>query len=177
MLQIVPRRPTPGDATGYKEAMAQLASAVSVAACWDGALPAGLLVSSLTPLSAEPPRVLFCVQKSVRSHDAFLRASVCSLHVLAEPDLEEARRFSEAGRQVERFDPMRWSLDRDSPPRYRLALIGLVGRIRSRIDAGTHSVFVVNLTETDVREGAPLVYVQRRYAGVRPLGSSPSESP
>jgi flavin reductase len=149
--------------------MAQLASAVSIAACWDGERPAGLLVSSLTPLSAEPPRILFCVQKQLRSHDAFLRADACSLHVLAEPDLDEARRFSDAHRHAERFDPAGWSLARTEPPRYRFALIALVGRIGHRIDAGTHSVFIVNLTETDVRDGAPLVYAQRRFSGLRPV--------
>jgi flavin reductase (DIM6/NTAB) family NADH-FMN oxidoreductase RutF len=125
----------------------------------------------LTPLSAEPPRVLFCVQKQVRSHDAFLRTEACSLHVLAEPDLDEAQRFSEAGRHSERFDLTGWRLDRAGPPRYRFALIGLIGRIGHRIDAGTHSIFVVNLTETDVREGEPLVYAQRRFAGLRPVSA------
>jgi flavin reductase len=39
--------------------------------------PRGLLVSSITGLSVDPPRFLFCVRKEASSHDALLAADPC----------------------------------------------------------------------------------------------------
>ncbi len=153
----------------FRNAMSRLATAVGVAACWEGTRPAGLLVSSITPLSIEPPRLLFCVQKSTRSHDAFLNATDCSLNVLSDADRNEAERFSRAAHYWERFDPTLWSLDSASPPRLRAALISVQGAIDHRMDAGTHSVFVVNVERVSLGEGGPLIYFDRAYAALRPL--------
>ena len=153
----------------FRDAMSRLATAVGIAACWEGSRATGLLVSSITPLSVEPPRLLFCVQKSTRSHDAFLRAAECSLNVLSDADRIEAERFSTAARHWERFAPETWSLDRAAPPRYRAALIAIQGTIDHRMDAGTHSVFVVNVERVSTGEGGPLVYFDRGYSSLRPL--------
>jgi flavin reductase len=153
----------------FKDAMARLAGGVGVAACWDGEAPVGLLVSSIAVLSVEPPRVLFCVRKATRSHNALFRTRQCSLNILAESDRGEAERFSDPVRTHERFDPSRWSLEPQSPPRHRTALIGLVGSIVHRLDAGTHTVFVLGVNQADARDARPLVYFDRSYAGLHVL--------
>jgi flavin reductase len=151
----------------FKNAMSRLASGVGIAACWRADRPVGLLVSSMTSVSADPPRVLFCVQKTAHSHDSFLEASHCSLNILAEDDHAEADKFSSWARHAERFDPALWGLDRRSPPAYAAALIELAGSIIHRLDAGTHSVFVVHVDKARVREAAPLIYFDRRYGRLR----------
>ena len=160
------------DSQDFRNAMSRLAGGVGVAACWNGEEPAGLLVSSIAVLSVEPARVLFCVQKTARSHDALFRARRCSLNLLAERDRAEAERYSKAERSSERFDLGRWSLDPAAPPRHRSALVGLTGAIGHRMDAGTHTVFVLNVSEAEVQDAGPLVYFDRGYAGLRPLGEA-----
>lgn len=160
------------DNQDFRNAMSRLAGGVGVAACWNGEAPAGLLVSSIAVLSVDPARVLFCVQKTARSHNALFHARRCSLNILAERDRTEAERFSNAARSGERFDPNVWSLDPADPPRHRSALVGLTGSIGHRMDAGTHTVFVLNVTDAEVRDAGPLVYFDRGYAGLRPLGEA-----
>jgi flavin reductase (DIM6/NTAB) family NADH-FMN oxidoreductase RutF len=159
-------------ATGeaFKDAMSRLAVGVVVAACWgaDGA-PVGLLVSSIAPVSAEPPRILFCVQKTARSHNALFAAQRISLNILSETDRAEAERFSSAERGLERFDPSEWYLDPQTPPQRRSALVSLTGGVGHRMDAGTHTVFILNVSDIDVRDAKPLVYFDRRYTSLRPL--------
>jgi flavin reductase len=163
--------PATADAIGqdFKNAMARLAGGVGVAACWNGEVPTGLLVSSIAALSADPPRLLFCVQKTARAHDALFHARDCSLNILAEGDRDEAEAFSSTDRTPERFNPETWRLDGASPPRHRSPLVCIVGAIGHRMDAGTHSVFVLNVREAAAREAPPLVYFDRRYASLRPL--------
>ncbi len=151
------------DTDSFRQAMARLASGVAIASCWEGVTPRGLLVSSITTLSTEPPRVLFCVRKASASHNALLRATRCGLAVLAEHDQEEAERFSQADRAAGRFDPRRWALDAQAPPRYRTPLIGLDGAIGHRIDAGTHTIFVLNIRRAHASEDRPLLYFDRGF--------------
>ena len=150
----------------FRDAMARLASGVAIAACWDGQTPRGLLVSSITALSTEPARVLFCVRQASASHSALLHARQCSVAILAEDDLEEAERFSNSTRTAERFDPAIWRLTPDAPPQYRAPLIALTGQVCARIDAGTHTIFVLNVQSATTRRGEPLVYFERAFRGL-----------
>ena len=156
------------DPETFRDAMARLAGGVAVAACWDGAEPKGLLVSSLTGLSMEPPRVLFCVRKAASTHNPLLKSRDCSLSILSEDDQEDAERFSRVERTAERFDPSLWSLDRREPPRRLSAMIGLTGHLSHRIDARTHTIFILDVQSVQTRDGAPLVYFDRAFRGLRP---------
>jgi len=161
------RREPPIDPDRFRDAMSQLAGGVAIAACWDGDQPKGLLVSSITALSTEPPRLLFCVRKAASSHGALLRARECSMAILAENDHIEAARFSRFERTNERFDPELWDLEPGAPPRRRAPLIALTGDIGDRIDAGTHTIFILDIRQVETRKGAPLVYFDRTFRGLR----------
>jgi flavin reductase (DIM6/NTAB) family NADH-FMN oxidoreductase RutF len=50
--------------------------------------------------------------------------------------------------------------------------VALTGTIGHRMDAGTHTVFVLNVRDVDVRDAGPLVYFDRGYAGLRPLAEA-----
>jgi len=156
----------------FRDAVARFAGGVGIAACWGNEGPVGLLVSSIAVLSVDPPRVLFCVRKASRSHAALFRARHCSLNILAESDQAEAERFSDPDRTHERFDASRWHLGPHRPPRHRTPLIGMTGAIAHRMDAGTHTVFVLDVTAADVTDSMPLIYFDRRYAGLRMSGEA-----
>ncbi|MGR4863326.1 flavin reductase family protein [Caulobacter sp. LARHSG274] len=157
----------------FKEALAQLASGVAIVSCWDGTTPRGLLVSSITGLSVDPPRFLFCVRKEASSHDALRRAAHCGVAVLAEDDQGEALRFSAPGLSHERFDPGRWRLAADAPPAYQGGLSTARCAISQVIDAGTHSVFIVTATALRLAPGPPLIAHARAFQGLgRPAADS-----
>jgi flavin reductase (DIM6/NTAB) family NADH-FMN oxidoreductase RutF len=170
-MQHPATRTAPGR-PGLGDAISRLAGGVGVAACWAGEGPAGVLVSSIAPLSAEPARVLFCVAKTDPSHNALFRARECSLNILAEGDRAEAERFAPDAPVHGRFDPRGWSLDPGAPPRRSSALAVLAGSIGHRMDAGTHTAFVLNVRDAEVRVAGPLVCFDRGYAGLSPLGEA-----
>jgi flavin reductase len=154
----------------FRDALANLASGVAIISCWDGDAPRGLLVSSITGLSLEPPRFLFCVRKEASSHDALIDAQTCGIAILASHDQEEALRFSSSARSGERFDPSRWSLEASRPPTFRGGLSQATCRIDSRIDATTHSVLVVTAVDIALAPAAaPLVACARAFHGLSPL--------
>lgn len=148
----------------FRDAMSRLAGGVAVVACLnEGLSPRGLLISSITCLSTEPPRMLFCVGKQAGAHDALLKARGASLSILAEDEADEAGKFSSSRRVLERFQSPHWQISAHAPPRYERALVGLSGRIAQRIDAGSHSVFVLDVDLVTARDAPPLVYFSRGF--------------
>ena len=152
----------PAEPAAFKDGLARLASGVAVAACWADGRPRGLLVNSLTGLSTEPPRVLFCVRKAASSHDALLAAEALSLSILASDHTAEADRFSRSDLADERFGSA-WRLNPVEPPALTDALVSLSGPVHCRIDAGTHTVFILDVSVSDSRPAAPLVYFDRGF--------------
>ena len=151
------------DETRFKDALSQWASGVAVATCTVDGVAWGLTVSSFTSLSLHPPRVLFCLNKANRSSAQFLKADTAAINVLAEADDDVARRFSGQFGAADRFSPSDWDLTPDSPPRFRRSLATFDGRIRSRIEAGSHDVVIIDVKAVDTAVGRPLLYHARGY--------------
>jgi flavin reductase len=151
----------PVDPTAFRDALARLASGVAIVSCWDGATPRGLLISSITGLSVEPPRFLFCVRKEAGSHDALLAARACGIAILAAGDEAEALRFASSARAHERFTDPRWDLAWPGAPRLRAGLTSAACVIDQTIDAGGHTIVLVTATHATIRPGAPLITYDR----------------
>jgi flavin reductase (DIM6/NTAB) family NADH-FMN oxidoreductase RutF len=157
------------DAARFRDAMARLAGGVAIVACLDHGQPRGLLVSSLTSLSTEPPRMLFCVRKAAGSHSALHRADRCSLSVLSDQQGEEAARFSNPALGAQRFTSPDWRVAPGDPPLHAGAVIAMMGRIGQRTDAGSHTVFFFDVETIETSPASPLIYFERRF---RSLGQA-----
>ncbi|MBC7666909.1 MAG: flavin reductase, partial [Gemmatimonadaceae bacterium] len=129
--------------------------------------------SSITGLSVDPPRFLFCVRKQASSHDALLRARRCGVAVLAEDDEDEALRFSTPGLSQERFEPGRWDLTPDAAPAYQGGLSTTASVIDHRIETGTHTVFIVSAIAVRSTPGRPLIVHARTFQRLGLAASSP----
>lgn len=159
-LLVFPR-PTASDQI-FAEATSRLAGSVAIVT-WQSGAPDGLLVRTVSLLSTQPPRVLFGVAKDARGHDSLLGAAACALNLLSEADEDEAERFTRAGRADARFPADRWRVGDREPPRLLAGTAHLSGVIDHRIDAGSHSLFILRVEEADVNDRAPLVSFDRGF--------------
>jgi len=153
----------PADEVVFRDGLAKLASGVAIVACWADGQPRGLLISSITGLSTQPPRLLFCVRKAAAAHKALLGAESISVSLLNHGDRDEAERFSEPGRAHERFSDGGWILDPQAPPERHDSLAVFSGPVRSRIDGGTHTIFILDVSAANARDGDPLLYFERDF--------------
>jgi flavin reductase (NADH) len=158
--------PAPLPSTDFRDVLAHLASGVAIVSCWDGDVPRGLLVSSITGLSVDPPRFLFCVRKEAGCHDIFLRRPALSIALLGAADKDEAVRFGGASLAHERFGADRWDLGSNAPPTYRQGLASAVCDIDEIVEAQTHSVFIVTATRHRLDPAAPLIAWNRALIAV-----------
>lgn len=149
----------------FKEVLAHLASGVAIVSCWDGETPRGLLVSSITGLSVEPPRFLFCVRKEAGCHDALLARPHLGVALLGFADQDEALRFASSSRAAERFAIERWRQTSDAPV-YRGGLVSAVCAVEQVVDAATHSIFIVTADTVTFTPGPALVAWNRALSSL-----------
>ncbi|WP_454717623.1 flavin reductase family protein [Caulobacter segnis] len=163
---MIPAPAPPPLATDFRDVLAHLASGVAIVSCWDGDAPRGLLVSSITGLSVDPPRFLFCVRKEAGCHDIFLRRPALSIALLGAADKDEAVRFGGPVQAHERFCPSRWDLGSDAPPTYRQGLAQAACTIDEIVEAQTHSIFIVTASDHRLDPAAPLIAWNRALIAV-----------
>jgi flavin reductase (DIM6/NTAB) family NADH-FMN oxidoreductase RutF len=150
----------------FRKAMRSFPGAVSIIATHDRERPAGMVVTATCSLTADPPMLLACINRSATSHQPVQRAGRFTVNVLSAADVEIAKHFSVA-RMNERFQAGDW---------FRLPSGGLAlgtacttfdCRLVSDIPFSTHSIFIGEVEDVIVRaERSPLVYLDGRYGRV-----------
>jgi flavin reductase (DIM6/NTAB) family NADH-FMN oxidoreductase RutF len=97
----------------FADLMAEHPAGVAVVTTRNGALPSGLLVTSLSAFTADPPSILFAVCERSRSHDALVTGSAFGVHLLSRRQADVAKVF--ASLSDAKFDALPWSWQRDVP--------------------------------------------------------------
>jgi flavin reductase (DIM6/NTAB) family NADH-FMN oxidoreductase RutF len=156
----------------FRRAMARCAAGVVVITTADG--PSGLTASSFTSVSADPPLVSFCVDRSASTSARLCDAETFTVNVLTEAQHDIASRFASHG--VDRFAaPTRWHPAPDGTPLLDAAAAYLHCRRHSVIPLGDHWLVVGLLVGVGDGDGdgaiaPPLVYHHGRYGRIVPIG-------
>ncbi len=143
----------------FREAMAGLASGVAVVTGRqpDGD-PCGLVVTSVSSFSAQPPSVLVSVAHASRCHDALSEGDAFGVNVLAAGQAAVAEVF--AGLGDDKFAGVEWSWD-GGVPRIAGTLSFLRCRRAALFEMYDHTVLVGDVTGGAANGGDPLVYLAR----------------
>ncbi len=155
--------PVPVDEALFRQGLSLWASGVAIATCLRDSHPVGVTVSSFASVSVSPPRVLFCLSKASRSSAAFVLTDQVGINILADADRDLARAFAGGVEPGDRFADGHWRLEPGRAPRYDRALVQLSGQVRTRIDAGSHDILIVDVEHAASRNDAPLVYFARDF--------------
>ncbi len=154
--------------TDFISAMRQLASGVSVVTTDGPAGRAGLTVSAMCSLSADPPALLICINRQSRAMATLRRNGVFCVNVLAIEQMDVARIFAgQAGTpDGDKFASARWEQLVTGAPAAQDALAVFDCRIAQGMPYGSHDILIGAVAEARMREGQPLVYANRAYGGV-----------
>ncbi len=151
--------------TTFKEVMSQFASGVTVITTHDNGNLHGMTASSFCSVSLEPPLVLVCVAKHVRSHPLIEKSGVFAVNILANEQLDWGMRFAGMIPDIEdRFADIEViAAVTDSP-----ILPGTLGwvdcELRYAYDGGDHTIFVGEAVAGGVsQKNDPLMYYNRAW--------------
>lgn len=129
----------------------------------------GITVSSVASVSADPPLVLVCVNRSSVAHGALESNGVFCVNLLSTGQRELADAFAgrpSSGRAYE-FEDGLWEEAPAGAPRLKEAVATFECVLYQAHAAGSHTVFIGRVTAVTERSGDPLLYTARAYG--RPI--------
>jgi flavin reductase (DIM6/NTAB) family NADH-FMN oxidoreductase RutF len=153
------------DDAQFKLAMSHFASGVTVVTTEHDGTPYGMTVASFASLSLNPPLVLVCIEKTVKTHDALAAAARFGVSILAQTQSDLSGRFASkkiedkfAGVAVTRGEQL-------GVPLLDGAICALECRVHSTLPGGDHTIFVGEVVSVRVAatDEAPLVYFRSGY--------------
>lgn len=153
----------------YKAVMRNHAASVVVISPRVCDEPQFMTATAFTPVSLDPPLVLFCVHKTNDTHRLLHLDSYVGLSLLSDDQEELSRRFSSKG--ADRYAV--GDVELLFGPRETSVLAGSCAvmevRVSEKHNAGDHSIFVGEVVWATVEAGSvkfPLVYHSGRYAAI-----------
>jgi flavin reductase (DIM6/NTAB) family NADH-FMN oxidoreductase RutF len=145
--------------------MRQWATGVTVLTARDGAQRHGMTVNAFTSVSLDPPLVLACIERGIRTHTLVQRSRAFAITILGEGQEAVSNRF--AGRETEhgdRFEGLRTFSAVTGAPVLTPNLGYLDCMLVDGHEAGTHTIFVAQVVAAQAQTSRrPLVYFDRDY--------------
>jgi len=133
-------------ATSFKLAMRQLAASVTLVTTHEEGVRHGMPATAVCSLSAEPPSLLVCVNRSASMHGPTERSRFFSINVLGHDQAALCKAFG-ARASHERFDVGVWSRGRHELPRLEGASAVIFCAVADAHVFGTHTIFVGAIEE------------------------------
>lgn len=155
----------------FVSAMSRAASGVNVVATNGPHGRMGLTVSSMVSVSAEPPTLLVCINRSSPAHDVIRDNGVFTINVLAEHHRQVADAFAGRGDNAYCYDPEAWDETARGLPCLKSAAAFFECRLADCVRAGSHSIFIGRVLHARGGIEVPLLYGGRDYGRLARFGT------
>ena len=156
----------------FRLAMRRLAGGVSIISGTGPNGPLGVTATAVTSLTAEPPTVLCCLNRSLDLEAVVKETGRFAVNMLRADHRDLAERFAgmHGVRGSAKFEQGNWSnLPGDVLALYD-SLVSFDCRVDDILEVGTHSIFIGLITQAHFGEsGDPLVYCNGAFASLAPL--------
>lgn len=169
--RVLPTQPAPVAVAEFCKGMRHLAGACVVIASGDASERAGLTATAVCSITAQPPRLLVCVNRTVRAHEVISRQMALSVNVLNCEQESIARRFAGMVDGVigeARFAEGQWENGVMGVPVLADALVSFECRLVEVIPASTHDMFLCEVVNVagDIEHDGPLVYFNSKFSAL-----------
>lgn len=125
----------------FKEAMQRFAGPVTAITTIENGIPSGLMATAVCSLSAEPPSLLVCINKTAVAHDVIMRQGFLGVSVIPDTLLAFADHFARA-KGPDRFEGALWNIQETGAPLLAGASVAFDCRISATHDGFSHTIVV-----------------------------------
>jgi flavin reductase (DIM6/NTAB) family NADH-FMN oxidoreductase RutF len=162
----------------FVQAMGLHVSSVCVITTLSGGERFGLTATAFSSVTAEPPRVLVCVNRSGLTHRAIASSGQFCANVLGEHQETVAKAFAGMlGRDFDRFTAGTWGALSTGCPALIDATAVFDCVVVERSEQSSHSIFVGEVQAVAFRPGLDtLLYGARRFRSIRKTVAPPLSS-
>jgi len=149
---------------GFLDGMRLMANSVAIIAASVDGERRGLTVTAVCSLSADPPMLAVCVNKSSSAYATIQAASRFTVNCLSTKQTAIAKAFSGGLPAVDRFQQGDWRVTETGVPVLGGAVATFECELASTLDVATHTLFI-GLVEkvSHCLDEEPLIYHDRRY--------------
>jgi flavin reductase len=152
----------------FKAVMRRFATGVAVITTTHDERVHGFTANAFASVTADPPTVLICVNRSARAHPLIAASQRFCVNILAAEQQALAEQFADREPQT-RFDGVAYRFGPSGSPVLAGTLAYVDCTLGEELTSGTHTIFLGNVIDANEREGAPLGYYDRRYRNFGPL--------
>lgn len=153
----------PIDQNAFKEALRGWASGVTVVTARAGEKVHGMTVSAFSSVSADPPLVLVCANRSSTTHGIIEEGGVFAVNILADHQQEVSNVFASSKYEDSRLDRVGWSEGHTGAPIIHDALASLECMVASAHHEGSHTIYIGRVEAVHASDATPLVYYDGGY--------------
>jgi flavin reductase len=150
----------------FKSGMRRLASGVSLITTEDlEGTWHGMIATSVTSVSAEPPTLLVCVNRSASCHDPLLNSGAFCVNFLGEDNDAIAGVFSSSKLKDQRFQEGDWRKMMTGAPALAGSLASFDCRVKQQLASDSHTIFIGSVEAIELWNAplSPLVYMNGGY--------------
>jgi flavin reductase len=134
---------------------------------------AGMTATAVASVTADPARLLVCINRSTWAHSIISQSRILGVNVLGEDALDLAKRFAGGIRPDEKFAEGNWLTTTSGAPLLANALASFDCLVSECIEASTHDIFICDVLGVLIRQpgGDPLIYFDGAFLN-EPTGES-----
>jgi flavin reductase (DIM6/NTAB) family NADH-FMN oxidoreductase RutF len=150
----------------FRDAMRGFVGACSLITTGTGDAATGLVVTSGISLTAEPPMILACINRSASSWSVLKQTKAFGWSALGSADQPVAERFSGVAglKGHERYDGAVWAVGATGTRHLADAPLAFDCTVEEMIDRGTHSILIGRVQSILTNEGrGALLYWNGSY--------------
>lgn len=149
------------DPSLYRDVIGRFASGVTVVTTTAAQRDYGTTASAVSSLSAEPPMLLICLNRTSETQAAIMETKRFVVNVLAENQEEVAKRF--ATKSANKFLEDEILRSPHGLPLVPGALAHLECSVAETAAGGTHTVFLSEVERAEASDSGPLTYYRGRF--------------
>jgi len=158
----------------FRRGMRRLGGAVNIVTTAHEGVYAGLTATAVTSLSAEPPKLLACINRAGTTYEIISKGRCLAVNVLGLQHKEMAMLFAgmDGTPETDRFESGDWQTGKAGAPLLRGALVSFDCKVDSILDAGSHAIVIgdiIDIQMSSFDEAAPLCYLDGEWMTMGPL--------
>ena len=148
----------------FIEGMSKAACTVNIVTTDGDAGRAGLTVSAMCSVSADPTSLLVCVHKNSRACEIISKNKVFCVNVLNENQSHISNSFAGRLGVDDKFASAEWTTRATGAPVLKGSLTSFDCDIQHSFQSGSHFIFIGEVADITVQDsGHPLIYANRAY--------------
>lgn len=166
------------DSADFRKGMRRLAAGVSLITTVNQGQRHGLVATAVSSVTADPPSLLVCINRTASAHDHVSNAGIFCVNVLADEHEDVAARFSSSVDRERRFEFGDWRSLTTGSPALAGSLVSFDCVVKVAVPYQTHTIFLAEIVETELwsERISPLVYLDGSYRLIAGASSASSHA-